>query len=84
MTTDPFQTALAEELHRIAPDIEIGNIDPGADLRDECDIDSMDFLTLVTALGRRFHLAMPEADYDRMRSFTDLATYLREESKNSR
>ncbi len=80
MTQQDIQTALTEELHRIAPDIEIDQIDPGADLRDEFDIDSMDFLNLVTALGKRFGLAMPESDYDKMRSFDDLAGYLRDKT----
>ena len=69
-------TALAEELHRIAPDISLEDVDLAGDLREEFDIDSMDFLTLVTALGKRFDLRMPEADYPKMHSFDALADYL--------
>ncbi len=72
----PIETAIAEELHKIAPDIDAAEIDRGADLRDECDIDSMDFLNLVTALGQRYGLEMPEADYPQMRSFEALADYI--------
>lgn len=72
----PIETAIAEELRRIAPDIDAAEIDHGADLRDECDIDSMDFLNLVTALGQRYGLEMPEADYPQMRSFDALAGYI--------
>jgi acyl carrier protein len=78
MKPTDIDTAVAEELYRIAPDIDPGRIDREADLREECDIDSMDFLTLVTALGARFGIPLPEADYPRMRSFRDLAAYLRE------
>ena len=77
MTRTEIEHAISAELHRIAPDIAIKDIDPQADMREEFDIDSMDFLNLVTALGKRFGLAMPEADYDRMRSFADLVAYLR-------
>ncbi|MDJ0822943.1 MAG: acyl carrier protein [Paracoccaceae bacterium] len=80
MTQDSFETALAEELHRIAPDIELDDVDMSADLREEFDIDSMDFLNLVTALGKRFGLEMPEADYAQMDSFDALAGYLRAKS----
>ena len=73
-----FATALAEELYKIAPDIELDDIDRSADLREEYDIDSMDFLNLVTALGKRFQLEMPEADYPRMQTFNDLVAYLDE------
>ena len=72
--------ALAEELYKIAPDIELDDIDRSADLREEYDIDSMDFLNLVTALGKRFQLEMPEADYPRMQTFNDLVAYLDEQA----
>lgn len=72
----PYAKVLAEELHGIAPEISLDEIDPGADLREEFDIDSMDFLKLVTALSKRFDIAMPEAEYDQMRSFDALVRYL--------
>lgn len=68
--------ALAEELFRIAPEINLSEVDRAADLREEFDIDSMDFLKLVTALGKRYGIDMPEADYSEMRSFDALAEYL--------
>jgi len=80
MTRADIETAIAEELHRIAPEIEMNDIDRSEDLRDECDIDSMDFLNLVTALGQRFGAAMPEADYPQMRSFEALTDYLVEKT----
>jgi acyl carrier protein len=81
MTDQDVSKAVAEELYRIAPDVSADDIDPTADLRDEFEIDSMDFLTLVTALGNRFTLDMPEADYPKMRSFDDLVKYLRANSR---
>jgi acyl carrier protein len=72
----PHQMAVAEELHRIAPEIDLAEIDHTVDLREECDIDSMDFLNLVTALSKRFGIEMPEADYERMRSLDALARYI--------
>ena len=76
MTDDSIRTLVATQLGRIAPDIPFDSIDPTEDLRDECDIDSLDFLTLITALGKELSLPMPEADYDQMRSLDDLVTYL--------
>ncbi len=75
MTETP-EAVLAEELKKIAPDIDLDDVDRDGDLREEFDIDSMDFLTLVTALGKRMGLEMPEADYGQMGSFNDLAAYL--------
>lgn len=76
MTDQDVSTALAEELHRIAPDVCLEDINLAGDLREEFDIDSMDFLTLITALGKRFDLDMPEADYPKMQSFNILTDYL--------
>jgi acyl carrier protein len=76
MTNQDLHQILIKQLGRIAPEIDIGTIDRSADLRDECDIDSMDFLKLITALGQDLSLPMPESDYDQMRSFDDLIEYL--------
>ena len=61
MTDDPIHALLAKHLGRIAPEIPLDDIDPMADLREEFDIDSMDFMTLITALGKDLSLPMPEA-----------------------
>ena len=70
------EKALAEELYRIAPDIELDEIDRSADLREEFDIDSMDFLKLVTALGKRYEIDIPETDYDQLGTYEAIAHYL--------
>lgn len=77
MTDADIRALVATQLGRIAPDIPFDSIDPSEDLREECDIDSMDFLTLITALGKELSLPMPESDYDQMRSLDDLLGYLR-------
>ena len=76
MTETSAKAVLIRELGRIAPEIEIAEIDPSGDLREEFDIDSMDFLNLVTALSTALGLEMPEADYEEMSSFDALVTYL--------
>ncbi len=77
MTDDSVHALLVKHLGRIAPEIPLDDIDRSADLREEFDIDSMDFMTLITGLGKELSLPMPESDYDRMRSFDDLLGYLR-------
>ena len=76
MSNPYLRDMLITELGRIAPEIDAETIDGAADLRDECDIDSIDFLKLISALGRELSLPMPEDDYDQMQSFDDLLTYL--------
>ncbi len=77
MTVPDPQSLLTKELGRIAPDIDITEIDRTADLRDEFDIDSMDFLNLVTALSQSLNFNIPEVDYEQMDTFDNLVGYLK-------
>ena len=52
-----------EEINNIAPEVDLATVDPAADLREAFDIDSMDFLNLVTALHHRTGIEIPEIDY---------------------
>ncbi|WP_417674417.1 acyl carrier protein [Roseibium sp.] len=76
MTREEIEAVLRAEMHKIAPDIEIDEIDRQEDLRDEFDIDSMDFQNLVGALSKRLGIAMPETDYGQMGSFDAMLDYL--------
>lgn len=76
MTKQELETVLTEALRRIAPDVDVAEIDRDGDLRQEFDIDSIDFLNLITALGKRFSLPIPEEDYPRLRSFAAIGDYL--------
>lgn len=76
MTPDEIEAVVSRELHRIAPDIEIGTVDRDGDLREEFDIDSMDFLNLVAALSKATGAEMPESDYGKMGSVNALVAYL--------
>lgn len=76
MTQDEIEAVLRQEMRQIAPDIDVDEIDRSGDLREEFDIDSMDFLNLVTALSKRLKMPMPEEDYGQMMSFDALLAYL--------
>lgn len=80
MSEQDLAAALAEELHRIAPDIDLADIDREADLREQFDIDSMDFLNLVTALHKRYGLPIPQSDYPRLMTFAGALAYLMEKT----
>jgi len=68
---------LQEELNNIAPEIDMTGIDPAADLREAMDIDSMDFLNLITALHRRLGIDIPEIDYPKLVTLDGAITYLK-------
>jgi acyl carrier protein len=76
MTRDEIIAAVADELGKIAPEIDLDLIDGTADLREEFDIDSMDFLTFVTALHERMGIDIPEADYAKLETLDATVAYL--------
>jgi acyl carrier protein len=76
MTRDDITAVLISELGRIAPEIDPTVLDPDADLREELDIDSMDFLNLVAALHERLDLDIPEIDYPNLATLGHAVDYL--------
>jgi acyl carrier protein len=76
MTRDEITAVLIEELGKIAPEVDATRLDPNADLREELDIDSMDFLNLVTALSDRLSIDIPEVDYPSLATLGRTAAYL--------
>jgi acyl carrier protein len=76
MTRDDVAAVLIDELGRIAPETDASRLDPNAELRDELDIDSMDFLNLVTALSERLNVDIREIDYPKLATFSHAVDYL--------
>lgn len=76
MNSDEARTAVATSLSEIAPEIDLAEIDPQGDLREQADLDSMDFLELVARLSERTGLPIPEDDYARLGSLQALIAYL--------
>jgi acyl carrier protein len=76
MTRKDLTAALIDELGRIAPETDASRLDPNAELREELDIDSMDFLNLVTALSERLKIDIPETDYSKLATFSHAVDYL--------
>ena len=76
MTLDEVTAIVIDELGRIAPEIDATQLDPDAELREECDIDSMDLLNLVAALSERLNIEIPETDYPNLATLRHAAAYL--------
>jgi acyl carrier protein len=75
MTVDPTAAA-REALARIAPEADLDALLPDADLQDELDLDSMDFLNFLIALGEITGLHVPESDYGEVRTFGGCVEYV--------
>jgi acyl carrier protein len=76
MTDDRLKTVLLEALASIAPEIDPGSVDPARDLRDQLDLDSMDFLNFMIAVHERLGIDIPEADYPQLSTLDAAIRYL--------
>ncbi|HVA57655.1 MAG: acyl carrier protein [Gemmatimonadaceae bacterium] len=75
MTREQIRAVLLQALSRIAPEVAPSEIDPATSLREQVDIDSMDFLNLMIALRRDLGVDVPETDYGKLRSLDDCVEY---------
>ena len=70
------RTAVIASLAVIAPETNFDSLAPDADLRDELDLDSMDFLNFVTGVFERTGIEVPERDYPKMLTLDACVRYL--------
>jgi acyl carrier protein len=77
MDDTTLRQAVFDTLRRIAPEVSPGEIEPAVPLRDQVDLDSMDWLNFLVGLHDRLGVDIPEADYRRLVTLDDLLAYLR-------
>jgi len=65
-------------LKSIAPEIELAELDAAAPLRDQIDLDSMDYLNFIIGMHEKLKVEIPESDYQRLVSLDDIVNYLLE------
>ncbi len=68
-------TALAV-LRGIAPEVDPDDIEPAIPLRQQVDLDSMDWLNFLIGLHQRLGVDIPEADYARLVTLDNVLDYL--------
>ena len=76
MTKDDCKKVVLDIIADIAPDEDLTNVKPDVRLRDQLQLDSMDFLDIVMELRKRHGIEVPEADYVHLASLDSSADYL--------
>jgi len=74
MDANEIRTVALTELKRIAPELE--DVQPAKPLRDQVDLDSMDWLNFLVALNERLKIEIPEADYRKLGTLDQMVAYL--------
>lgn len=76
MTAEETRQAVIDIITDIAPDEDLGNLKDDQPLRDQIDLDSMDFLDIVMELRKRHSIEVPEADYPELNTMAGCVNYL--------
>ena len=75
MTKDECKKVVLAIIADIAPDEDISNVKPDLRLRDQLELDSMDFLDIVMELRKRHSIEVPEADYLQLAYSIELSNF---------
>jgi len=76
MTNEEIKDLIIEIIEDIDDEADFANLDPDQPLRDQLELDSMDFLDIVMELRKRHQLQIPEEDYPHLATLNSCVTYL--------
>jgi len=77
MDETALRQAVFATLRRIAPEVVPGELAPDRPLRDQVDLDSIDWLNFLLGLHDALGVEIPETDYAALVTLDDLVAYLR-------
>lgn len=83
MTRSEIKDLILEIISDIDEDADFATLQSDQPLRDQLDLDSMDFLDIVMELRKRHKLQIPEADYPQLASLDSCVNYLEPLLKNA-
>ena len=76
LTNEEVRTKVLDIIADIALDDDVTGIKDEVALRDQLDLDSMDFLDIVMELKKRHKIEVPQEDYTRLASMQSCVEYL--------
>ena len=79
-TQDDVRDQILSVLTTIAPEVEADDIRDDVLLRDQVDLDSMDWLNFLIGIHKRLHVDIPESDYASLRTLTDVVRFVQRQA----
>jgi len=76
MTSDEIKSAVLEALRRIAPEVDTAALRTDIPIREQVDIDSMDFLNFLLALHASLGVDIPETAYREVATVAGCVAYI--------
>jgi acyl carrier protein len=81
-TSEDTRTVVLSVLTTIAPEVDPDDIRDEVLLRDQVDLDSMDWLSFLRGIHRRLHVDIPESDYASLRTLADVVGYVEKNAQS--
>jgi acyl carrier protein len=76
MDRQALRNTVVSTLRTIAPEVEESDLVADRPLREQVDLDSMDWLNFLIGLHQALRVDIPESDYARLRTLDNLLDYL--------
>lgn len=76
MTEQEARAAVQAAIAQVAPDIELADFDDASRMRQDLELDSLDFLRLVETIDTSTGVDIPERDYASVATLRGLIDYL--------
>ncbi len=76
MTEQEIRSAVLDIIRDVAGLDDMPEIDGGKPLRDQLELDSMDFLDIVMELRKRHKIEVPEPDYPQLATLDSTVAYI--------
>ena len=82
MTKEEIREAIYDIISEIVPDEDLSNLEDNQTIRDQIELDSMDFLDIVLELRKRYKADVPEEDYPKLATINGCVEYLEPKLKD--
>ena len=76
MTKEQIKETILKIITQIIPDEDLSNLKGDIPIREQVELDSMDFLDIVMELRKRYGIEVPEDDYIHFATLDSTAAYL--------
>jgi acyl carrier protein len=76
MKADDIRAMILEVIHEIVPDEDLSNLKGDVRIRDQIEMDSMDFLDILMELRKRYGIKVPEEEYMKLSTLNGCVAYL--------
>mgnify|MGYP001096206826 FL=1 len=76
MTASQIRAVILEVIGQILPDEDLSKLKGDVRIRDQVEMDSMDFLDIIMELRKRYGIEVPEEDYRKLATLDSAVAYL--------